>query len=110
MLKIMSHKADQNGANVYAYVFTKQLGDMGSYHGAEIPYIFKNTDDEQLAKTISSAWVNFAKTGVPSAENLPEWKPYNRKDAAAMILDDKSELVYGHDKELIASLEPDYKY
>lgn len=110
MLKIMSHKSDQNGAYVYSYVFTKQIGDMGSYHGAEIPYIFRNTDDKELADTVSQAWVNFAKYGNPSSKKLPEWKPYNRENGATMILDDKSELVYNHDKELIANLTPDYKY
>ena len=76
MLKIMSHKADQNGAKVYAYIFTKQIGEMGSYHTAEIPFVFNNVAaeaDKKLANTISAAWVNFAKTGVPSAEGLDVW-------------------------------------
>lgn len=111
MLKIMSHKADQDGAPVYAYVFTKQVGDMGSYHGAEIPYIFRNTDDDpELTDTMSLIWVNFARYGTPSAEGLPEWEPYNRETGATMILDDQSSLVYNHDKELIASMAPDYDY
>ncbi|MDO4242458.1 MAG: hypothetical protein Q4C85_01605 [Actinomyces sp.] len=37
MLKIMSHKADQGGADVHAYLFNQ--GD-DPYHGAEIPYVF----------------------------------------------------------------------
>jgi para-nitrobenzyl esterase len=73
LLKIMSHKADQNGANVYAYVFTRQVGDYGSYHGAEIPFVFRNTQEESgLVDTVSSAWVSFARSGVPSAEGLEE--------------------------------------
>ncbi len=110
MLKIMSHKADQNGAPVYSYVFTKQDEKMGSYHGLEIPYIFRSTDDKTLSNTISTAWVNFAKTGVPSSDNLPKWEPYTRKDGATMLLDDTSTLVHNHDKELISSLTPDYNY
>ncbi|MDO4340876.1 MAG: carboxylesterase family protein, partial [Eubacteriales bacterium] len=104
MLKIMSHKADQKGAPVYAYVFTKQDAKMGSYHGLEIPYIFRSIDDNTLSNTISTAWVNFAKTGIPSAENLPEWEPYTREEGATMLLDDTSTLTHNHDKELIASL------
>ncbi len=110
MLKIMSHKADQNGAPVYSYVFTKQDEKMGSYHGLEIPYIFRLTDDKALSNTISTAWVNFARTGVPSSDNLPKWEPYTRKDGATMLLDDTSTLVHNHDKELISSLAPDYNY
>ena len=109
MLKIMSHKADQNGAKVYAYLFTKQIGDMGSYHGAEIPFVFGSADDK-LADTMSEAWANFAKTGVPSADGLPEWEAYDRENMAMMILDDESYLAHNHDKTLFEMLEPDYKY
>lgn len=109
MLKIMSHKADQRGADVYAYIFTKQIEDMGSYHGAEIPFVFDNTDDP-LADTMSEAWASFAKTGKPSAKNLPQWKPYTRENMSTMILDDTSYLAQNHDKKLISMLEPDYTY
>lgn len=61
LLKIMTHKAAQNGAPVYAYMFT--YGN--SYHGAEIPYVFNHADDNAqeraLAEQISQAWVNFAR-------------------------------------------------
>ena len=109
MLKIMSHKADQGGAPVYAYVFTKQAGGMGVYHGAEIPYVFNHAEDP-LAKTVSEAWINFARNGAPSAEGLPEWEPYTRESGATMILDDVTELLYGHDRRLISQLEPEYQY
>lgn len=115
MLKIMSHKADQGGAPVYAYVFTWENGGAGSNHGAEIPFVFDNLtggDDtaQKLAETVSQAWINFAKTGTPSAEDLPEWEAYTRENGATMILDTESELVHNHDKELMKLLEPDYMY
>lgn len=77
MLKIMSHKADQGGANVYAYIFAWD----NSFHGAEIPFIFRNTDD-LLAEQISQVWVNFAKTGVPSSV----LKPLDLKSALSVTL------------------------
>lgn len=114
MLKIMSHKADQNGAPVYAYVFTYDESSMGAYHGAEIPFVFHNigndSSTEVLADQITQAWVNFARTGIPSAEGLPEWEAYDRENGATMILDTESELVYNHDKELMTLLAPDYQY
>lgn len=114
MLKIMSHKADQNGAPVYAYVFTWKQGEMGSYHGAEIPFVFDNLAEgeaeQKLADTVSQAWVNFAKTGTPSAEDLPEWEAYDRENGATMLLDTESELVHNHDRELMGLLAPDYVY
>lgn len=113
MLKIMSHKADQNGAKVYAYVFTWS-GGFGSYHGAEIPFVFNQTQNDvaaqEFASQVSEAWVNFAKTGVPSAEGLPVWEPYTRESGATMILDSTSKLVYGHDRNLMKALSPDYVY
>ncbi len=55
-------------------------------------------------------WVNFAKTGVPSAEGIPEWEPYTRDGGATMILDETSYLTYHHDKELMSLLAPNYEY
>ena len=109
MLKIMSHKADQHGADVYAYVFTRGSGVAGSYHGAEIPYVFHNVDNA-VSDAVSQAWANFARTGVPSADDLPEWEPYTRDNGATMLLGDDSELVHHHDRELIALLSPEYEY
>lgn len=111
LLTIMSHKADQGGAPVYAYVFT--YGN--SYHGAEIPYVFDNvvdgTEEEQaLADQISQAWINFARNDVPSADGIPEWEPYTRESSATMLLDTESQLVYHHDQELMSILAPDYVY
>ena len=114
MLKIMSHKADQNGANVYAYVFTWDNSVQGAFHGAEISFVFDHSQSsstaQKLADQISQAWVNFAKTGVPSAEGLPEWEPYDRQNGATMLLDENSTLVYGHDRKLMSLLAPDYVY
>lgn len=114
MLKIMSHKADQKGAGVYAYVFTWDETRQGAYHGAEIPFVFnhpqENESTQKLAEQISQLWVNFAKTGVPSAEGIPEWEPYDREGGATMLLDHTSMLVYGHDRELMRLLKPDYVY
>ena len=111
LLKIMSHKADQKGAPVYAYVFT--YGN--SYHGAEIPYVFDNLTDgtdaeKKLAQQISTAWINFAKTGTPSADGLPAWEAYTSEGGATMLLDTESTLVHHHDKTLMQLLFPNYRY
>jgi|GEM_PF-168289 len=111
ILKITAHKADQEGADVYSYLFTRQAGDFGSYHGAEIPYVFNNaTDDAELAATISGLWASFARDGVPSLEGIEKWEPYTRESGAVMILDDESYLAHHHDEELIRLLAPDYEW
>lgn len=113
LLKIMSHKADQNGASVYAYVFT--YGN--SYHGAEVPFVFDHPDEagatnevKTLADQVSAAWANFARNGVPSADGLPTWEAYTREGGATMLLDTTSTLVYHHDDALLKLLVPDYEY
>lgn len=106
MLNIMTNKADQNGANVYSYLYTYE----GAAHGAEIPYVFYNGDNEQMNILMSSIWANFARNGVPSAEGVPTWEAYTRENGACMILDTESYLAHHHDKALLEILEPDYKY
>ena len=108
LLQIMRHKAVQGGAPVFAYVFTHPVWPLGSFHGAEIPYVFHNGGDAALQDTISSAWVSFARDGVPSADALPEWEAYTVEDGATMILDTESYLAYHHDIELMKLLDPEY--
>ncbi len=105
MLKIMSHKADQGGANVYSYLFT--YGN--SRHGAEIPYVFHEGNGAMDA-LMSSIWANFARSGIPSAEGLEAWEPYTRDGGACMILDETSYLAHNHDKTLLALIDPTYVY
>lgn len=116
ILKLTAHKADQNGANVYSYVFTWGT----SYHTAEIPFVFNNTDKgnisgdmeqaQKLSDIMSRAWINFARTGNPNGDGIPNWEPYTRNDGATMIFDNESYLAHNHDKELMSILAPDYKY
>jgi para-nitrobenzyl esterase len=126
LLKIMSHKADQNGAPVYAYVMS--YGSPLAYHTAEIPLVFNNPSavppistgiersateklaNEKMADTMSSAWISFAKTGKPSATGLPEWQAYTRDNGATMIFDNESRLDYGHDRNLNKILVPEYQW
>ena len=46
----------------------------------------------ELAKKMSTAWVNFAKTGNPNGGDLPQWDAYTRENGNVMILITKSRL------------------
>lgn len=120
----INSKYAQNGAPVYAYLFTWQSpvndGSLGAAHGMELPFMFNNIakartltgggkDAYQLADKMSSAWINFVKTGDPNAKNLPKWPAYNPQDGATMIFDNTCRVWNNHDKELIefvSSLPP----
>lgn len=81
-----------------------------SNHGAEIPYIFRHSDVSAMNDLFSSIWVNFARSGIPSADGLPTWEAYTREGGATMLLDTTSQLVYHHDAALLKLLAPDYEY
>lgn len=109
-------KVAQHGAPVYMYMFAWESpvldGILRSTHCMEIPFVFNNADlhasmtggSEEaiaLADKMSQAWINFARTGNPNAEGLPQWPAYNPEKGAMMIFDNKCEIKYNHDKELM---------
>ena len=59
---------------------------MGAYHSAEIPYVFGSFDvdkshpwraeDRALSAQMQKFWSNFAKTGNPNGQGVPEWPQY----------------------------------
>lgn len=104
-LDVVNHKARQNGAPVYCYLFTKETGAAGAYHTSEIPFVFSNApEDEKLQDTMTALWSSFAHNGVPSAANVPEWKPYTEANGYTMLLDDDCTLIANHDKALLQAL------
>ena len=109
-------KNKQGGGPAYIYLFEWQSpvndGSLGASHGMELPFMFNNIamartltgggkEAYDLADKISSAWINFVKTGNPNGKGLPKWEPYNPEKGATMIFDNSCKIVYNHDKKLI---------
>lgn len=109
-------RSKQGNAPVYTYLFTWQSpvndGSLGACHGMELPFMFNNIemarpltgcgkDAYELADKISSAWINFVKTGDPNCKELPKWVPYTAEKGVTMIFDNKCKVLYNHDKKLI---------
>jgi para-nitrobenzyl esterase len=98
-IQLAERKAEAGGAPVFMYLFTFESNALGglfkSAHALEIPFVFNNPDiapftgtgDDryELARSMSSAWVNFARHGNPNGPGLPEWPPYDTLDRATMI-------------------------
>lgn len=57
-------------------------------------------EDLALADLMSQSWVNFAYTGNPNVEGLPEWHPYTEENGECMVFGLKSEVKNNFDKEL----------
>jgi para-nitrobenzyl esterase len=107
----------KRGKKAWLYYFTHEpptdpgQRNLRATHTAEIPYVFNNlkaprvfpdassperasasAKDRELAETVSSYWVNFARTGDPNARGLAPWPAF--RDAAAgraMILGPQTE-------------------
>lgn len=78
---------EQGKKPAYLYCFDRQMpgDDAGAFHSAELWYEFGTLDrcwrpftdaDRRLSDTILGYWTNFARTGNPNGEGLPEWKPF----------------------------------
>ena len=112
-------KAEHPEAPTYNYLFTYQFPmDDGkpAWHCSDIPFFFHNTDkvlicnipgvSDQLEDRMASAWVNFARYGVPSCPSLPEWTPCKPGDVATMIFDRDCKVLHNFDDALYEAFMP----
>ncbi len=67
----------------------------GAYHSGDLAYTFGNTRnlgihwedwDHEIADYMSSYWVNFARSGDPNGEGLPNWPRYEANSDQALLI------------------------
>ena len=112
---LADQQAKAANAPVYVYRLTWEtpIGDgmLRSPHTLDIPLMFDNAkesaalvgtgqDAQTMADMMSDAWISFAKTGTPSSELLPEWKPYTPKTRNVMELNVEPQLVDDPEKDI----------
>jgi para-nitrobenzyl esterase len=109
------------GADAWMYYFTRVRQDgggaeVGAYHGAEYPYIFGTHDsymattqhDDRLSALMQSYWINFARTGNPNDEGLPEWPLLHAPGAGLLEFGDEVRAIPGVDVELCDTFQGRY--
>jgi para-nitrobenzyl esterase len=91
-------QSGQGKGKVYSYYYNNHGPQAeGSGHGSDVPFHFQTIGgrgtpspaDQALADLISSYDVNFAKTGDPNGEGLPEWPAFTEQNEQVMVFDGK---------------------
>jgi para-nitrobenzyl esterase len=110
-MRLFAERQTAIGQRAYWYVFTHEPPvepggrDLKATHAAEIVYAFntlgaprvfpdvssprlarESPRDRAMAETMSSYWVNFARTGDPNGSDLPHWTRFTDRTAPPHVL------------------------
>ena len=109
----LNRLAAENDIPVYEYLFGKQNGRIGNWHSGEEVYCYGNIPDDsalydsrdrELSAQMVSYWKNFAVSGDPNADGLPEWKENTGSDSL-MLFGDTTEMISEREHKLFAILD-----
>jgi len=101
----------------YEYYFTKTNNILSNYHAGELPYAYGNLwrhpglydqEDYELSEIMQQYWVNFAKTGNPNGEGLPNWEMRTENQDKLLQLDTEIKMIDDPNMELYKVID-DYQ-
>lgn len=112
--RFTAEKFVESGQPAFLYQFSyvpeaaKQWMRYGAGHGSEIGYVFNTLgaqrrgpeatiEDQQVAEIMHKYWVNFAKTGNPNGEELPNWPVYSPETHDMLDIQPNGQPVGKHD-------------
>lgn len=123
-VEIAEKKAAQGGAPVYLYHFgykseMKIPGTevaIGTPHAMDITFKFNNETPENnfdffsgkrpdrfiASHKMAELWATFARTGKPSAADVPQWPAYTLADRATLRIDTQCEVIHNRFSEELA--------
>jgi para-nitrobenzyl esterase len=123
-VEIAEKKAAQKGAPVYLYNFGYKSEQkipgteyaLGTPHAMDITFKFNNEtpanepsflsgnnpDRFVASHNMAELWTNFARTGVPMADGVPQWPAYNLENRPTMQIDTHCEVIYDRFKDELA--------
>jgi para-nitrobenzyl esterase len=103
---------------VYQWDWVSNMADskFGAVHGLDVSASFNNARDatmstgsaagKRMAKTFSTTWASFAKTGDPNNQEIPKWAPFDAETRAIMVFDEESRVENDYRGELIRQVAP----
>lgn len=92
-----------NSEPTYVYEFAhvspdkENFPNYGAFHTSEVPFALHSLHtwkrpwrsiDQEIESMMSAYWVNFAKSGDPNGDNLPEWKAYDKDSGNILRIDE----------------------
>lgn len=115
MVRYMSRKNN----NSYLYHFAHKSLNWpagGSAHAAELAFVFGSVEPDKqtpsykkLSNAMMTYWTNFAKTGNPNTEGLPEWPHYQESTDLNIALDAQIKVEANYLKKNLDTIERVYK-
>lgn len=114
--QVWTKAVEAQGKPVYEYYFSRENGEIGTFHSGEMIYAYRNVPktknykerDYELEEIMSSYWLNFVKYGNPNGKDtkgrqLPLWQTHEESNGLLMefgdtcgMIEDPFEYIYDY--------------